>query len=549
MINFRIALATAAVLLAGALGALLPAGALANHAVGQLSSPTGDPATGETLVDGDWSFTANFPAGPAAEQPIGVDVERFTRRQADGVHHYLIASSMTIGFSIFDVTNPDAPVRVADYGAAVCGVEAQVQQVIDIIAHGGDFDEGSTALGAVHGWEDDIQVTPDGRIAVLASDAAGRCHDPASGGMEIVDISNPAQPSLLGLVRLQGESHNTTIDRKRPWIVYNSNSDSDGNNFIEAVDISSCRKLNPSRCLPSVSRLQFRDRWTVGTQSEAPSACHDLEYSRNRLYGACLNTTIVFDVSKVWRHGHLTGTDLTDPGQVGDAACSREAPSPEAMVNLRVVDCRGWTVHAWKAAKARNVRIRKLLRIRHAGVDFDEDAPPREDIQISHQAMPLAHGRLMIVSDERGGGLNAAPGDCPSGGLWFYDIRHPRHPKLARTPHGRRAVFLPTANDTVETNGSNCTAHVFHRVPGERRMLSEAWYSSGTQAFRYRARFRRRRAIVSFRDRRAYVPSGASTWTSRAYANERQPDGSHLLRFFATDISRGFDFFTLRLPR
>ena len=540
----------AAVCVAAGLFAGLAPAARANHATGVLSSPVGNPVTGTTLVDGNWSFLANYPAGPAAEQPIGVDVEPFSRQQLDGLHRYLIASSMTTGFSIFDVTTPQSPIRLGDYGSAVCGPEAQVQQLIDALARGGDFDAGSTALGAVHGWENDIQVTPDGKIAVIATDAAGRCHDPANGGMEIVDISNPRAPSLLGLVRLPGESHNTTIDRDRPWIVYNSNSDSGGNNFIDVVDMSSCVALDPSRCRPSVGRFQFKDEWTTGTQTPDPSACHDLDWTSGKLYGGCINSSLVFDISHVWSKGRLTGTDLTNPALVGaDKACTLQDPSPEAVVDVKVVDCRNWTEDAWKQSGAQPVNMRVLTTIRHAGANLDEDAPPDQDIQISHQATPLAGGKIVIVSDERGGGLNAPPGECPGGGLWFFDVRDAAHPQVARTPDGQKAVFLPSPNDTVQTAGTNCTAHVFHSWPGETGMITEAWYSSGTQVFRYSIDLSRRPATVRFSDRQAYVPSGASTWTTRVYDERAAGDGSHKLFFVATDISRGFDFFTLTLPR
>ena len=527
--------------------ALAPA-AQANHATGTLSSPIGNPATGVTLQDGNWSFIANYPSGPAVEQPIGVDVERFARQRKDGIHRYLIASSMTIGLSIFDVTRPGSPVRVADYGSAACGPEANVQDLIDVLMGGHDFDPGGSALGAVHGWEDDVQVTPNGKVAVIATDAPGRCHDPAGGGMEIVDISNPSQPSLLGLVRLKGESHNTTIDRDRPWIVYDSNSDTGTNNFIDVVDMKSCLALRPSKCRPSVARLQFRKDWTTGTMTKDPSACHDLDYRRGKLYGACINSSMIFDVSNVWRNGHLTGTDLTDASQVGKAnACSLADPSPEAMVALKVVDCRNWTRHAWRKSNARPVRMPVLTMIRHAGADLSEDEPPGKDIQISHQAMPLAGGRIMIVSDERGGGLNASPGECPGGGIWFYDVRDRSHPRVARTPASKKAIFLPTPNDFVQTEGNNCTAHVFHPWPREGRLMTDAWYSSGTQVFRYRIDLSRHPARVSFFARKAYVPSGASTWTSRVYAQRGDGPGPRTLYFFATDISRGFDFFKLRL--
>ena len=530
---------------------LLPSPAFANHATGVLSNPVAAPLEGQPVIQvGDWDFIGNFPAGAGNERPIGVDVEPYTRTIDGEKHKFLIMSSTTMGFSIFDVTDPATPTRVGDYGSAVCGPEAQVQQMIDALANGKDFANSGAALGVTHGWEDDIQVTPDGNIAILGQDAPGRCHDPASGGMEFVDISDPAHPSLLGLIRLTGESHNTTIDLDRPWIVYNSNSDTASNNFIDVVDFKSCLALDPAKCLPHVVRYQFKSSWTAGTKSPTPSACHDLTFALHKLWGACINTTLVFDPSKIWSGDHLNGTDLTDASEVGkDNACSLAAASPEAMISgVQVVDCTNWSVDSWKKAHLQNAAIKKLSLIRHGGFTLDEDTAPRKDIQVSHKADPGYGGKLLIVGDERGGGTNTAPGQCPGGGLFFYDARSGKHPVLAKTPKGHPAVFFPRKDRFVQTQGSNCTAHLFWEWKPEGHLIAMAWYSSGTQVFRYKANFKTRPATVQFYNRKSFVPPGASTWTSRIYDEKVADDGSRVLYFTATDISRGFDFFTLTLP-
>jgi hypothetical protein len=75
-----------------------------------------------------------------------------------------------------------------------------------------------------------------------------------------------------------------------------------------------------------------------------------------------------------------------------------------------------------------------------------------------------------------------------------------------------------------------------------------AWYSSGTQVFKVCADFSTHPANVAFYNRKTYVPTGASTWTSRIYAQKTLEDGKRDLYFAATDIARGFDFFKLTLP-
>jgi hypothetical protein len=530
---------------------LFPAPAWADHATGVLSNPVPAPLEGEPVVSvGNWSFLGNFPAGVGNERPLGVDVEPYSRTIDGAKHNFLIASSTTMGFSIFDVTDPSSPTRLSDYGAAVCGPEAQVQQMIDALANGKDFANSGAALGVTHGWENDVQVTPDGKIAILGTDAPGRCHDPASGGMELVNISDPAHPTLLGLVRLTAESHNTTLDLDRPWIIYNSNSDTAANHFVDVVDMKSCLPLDPAKCAPNVARFQFKDSWTAGTESPTPSACHDFTFMLHKLWGACINTTLEFDPSTIWKNGHLNGTDLTDPAQVGeDNACTVEAASPEAVITgIQVIDCTNWTLDSWKDAELENVHMKKLLLIRHGGVNISEDGPPRKDIQISHKSDPGYGGKLLMVGDERGGGLNTPDsGRCPGGGVFFFDIRDRKHPEVAKTPKGRPAVFFPRKDRFVQTQGANCTAHMFWEWRPEGHLIAMAWYSSGTQVFRYRANFKTHPATVQFYNRKSYVPPGASTWTSRIY-DEKVTDEGRVLYFVATDISRGFDFFTLTLP-
>ncbi|HYN36559.1 MAG TPA: hypothetical protein VEV82_06235, partial [Actinomycetota bacterium] len=307
--------------------------ASADHAVGTLSSPVGEPLDGAPVIEeGNWDFIANFPAGPGAEKPIGVDVEMFKRKIDGKVHKYAITSSMTIGFTIFDVTNPETPVRITDYGTAACGPEAQVQQIIDFLANGQDFQD--SPLGTVHGWEDDVPV----------------------------------------------------------------------------------------------------------------------------------------------------------------------APSAEAMVDLSVVDCSGWTLDKWKEEDLKSARIKLLTLMRHPGINLNEDSRGRKGIQISHKSDPVANGKLVAINDERGGGLNAPPGPqpahCGGGGIWFYDVRNADNPKPAVMRDGRRAVFFPGPTRITRTEGSNCTSHVFWEWHGVDNLVSAAWYSSGTQVFRYKADFSTHPATV-----------------------------------------------------
>ena len=81
----------------------------------------------------------------------------------------------------------------------------------------------------------------DAQIIVDATDAKGRCHDHGAsaasaararqrqaGGLEIIDVTDPANPVEIGLTSHIGESHTVNIDPKRPHIAYSVTSDSVG---------------------------------------------------------------------------------------------------------------------------------------------------------------------------------------------------------------------------------------------------------------------------------------------------------------------------------
>ena len=61
-----------------------------------------------------------------------------------------------------------------------------------------------------------------------ATDAAGRCHDQGvgglasapRGGLEIIDVTDPAAPKEIGLTTHIGEAHTVNVDPKRPHIAY-----------------------------------------------------------------------------------------------------------------------------------------------------------------------------------------------------------------------------------------------------------------------------------------------------------------------------------------
>ena len=95
-------------------------------------------------------------------------------------------------------------------------------------------------------------VNKEAQLLIDASDANGRCHDggtfglvdTAQGGLEIIDISNPAAPKEIGLTSHIGEAHTVNIDPKRPHIAYAVTSDSVSvdENGVRANEIAGQRR-------------------------------------------------------------------------------------------------------------------------------------------------------------------------------------------------------------------------------------------------------------------------------------------------------------------
>ena len=62
------------------------------------------------------------------------------------------------------------------------------------------------------GGQNDIQLSPDARYAVMAIDTkSNTCHDGQEGSV-VLDISDPANPRELSFIPIQVGSHNDTLD-------------------------------------------------------------------------------------------------------------------------------------------------------------------------------------------------------------------------------------------------------------------------------------------------------------------------------------------------
>jgi len=277
------------------------------------------------------------------------------------------------------------------------------------------------------------------------------------------------------------------------------------------------------------------------TKDLVTAGCHDIRFRGDRAYCAGLWATMILDVSGVLdAKGELTGTHLECP--LVDAV---RAPG------VKVTDCSSWSEAAFASRKARGVSLSVVSAILHDGTK-----PPTKDIQISHQAETIDDGRIMFITDERGGGLGFGPAvdqcvpvrcvkhadmSCPSGGIWFYDIRDERHPKLMKMTDGSPAIFF--TKNFVQTNAS-CTVHYGQQF-GSERLLAFAWYTAGTHLIKFTPDYSKTPATVKFEEVAAYIPMGA--WTIQAKALIRNPKNADEVLIYTADANRGMDVFAVKV--
>jgi hypothetical protein len=583
-----------------ALALFAAGGAQADHVLVNVAGPQVILADSPYPVNGssgEWKWLANFPMGVGPEQPLGTDVETFVR---DG-KLYAVIGSMTLGFRLFRWDNfslSSKPTPLGDYASAFPCNEVATSVLLNLV-HSDEEEDVSDTL-SIGGWQDDVAANLNGTLAFIATDADGRCHDRDSAGAEIVDVSDLNRPRLFHLTGHFGEAHTLTVDDRR-GLIFISSSDTQAN-FLDIVDFRTCvpPASNAARfaaCRPVVARYQFPvphstgvdssfkdprypDGLTAGkpNSSAANNGCHDVTVQGNFLYCAAINATVIFDISGVTQRNikpatrrggsncvsltdlscRLTGTHLTNQTMVDqdnsdaphDACPVEDGDSiPYNLKPKSITNCEFWNRPTsgsqvsryenddFMKGKLRNANIRPLARVQHDGTK-----PSNQDISISHEADPTEDGRILMITDERGGGLTNlcdGTGANAGGGAWFYDIRDKSSPKLLKQPDGSNGVFI-TKNAPVP---GNCTIHVIQQVPG-RNVIVAGWYIEGTHVFEFKPNLSA--GTITFTELGHYIPGGGAldpeTWTSYPMVVK---DG--LLYVQTGDMTRGTDILAFKL--
>lgn len=260
---------------------------------------------------------------------------------------------------------------------------------------------------ASSGYQNDIQA--QGTLAILATDLPPDPRFPTCTtcgtfeGIELIDVSNLSAPVKLADLATDGGAHNSTLIGS---VAYLSNPSRDA---IDVVDVTDPRTPRV------VLRLSTRARCGA-----SPYPCKDL------------------------------GQTGWDPHDV----TAQTTPDKGHRLYVGAIDAT-FILDVNEPRKARVV----------SKIPNGDFAASYQNIEISHQADPSPDGRLLVVSDERGGGVEEVT--CPGGGLHVYDITSEANPK-------KLGVYFANY-----TGAGNCTAHNFRFLP-DRNVLTLGWYSAGT---------------------------------------------------------------------
>lgn len=152
-----------------------------------------------------------------------------------------------------------------------------------------------------------------------------------------------------------------------------------------------------------------------------------------------------------------------------------------------------------------------------------------EGISISHQADPTPDGKLLLVSDELGGGSATTP--SPGGPVHIYDISNELRPV-------KIGAF---GNDATGVNGTS-TSHVF-RINPDGTTAAIAWYNDGVHVVDFSGAYGLNAAGLGANSNAGpYLIASmklpnADTWSAKMW-QERHPG-----YVFANDMGRGFDVF------
>ena len=355
----------------------------------------------------------------------------------------------------------------------------------------------------------------------------GNC-TPGTGGVTVIDISDPTKPERVGLFDCAGGQNDVQLSPDGKWLAMAIESRNNACHPGEegSVVISLADPENPVE----VSFLPIRN--AAGTLVGSHNHTIDWPYLYINQYVSSYNRIDIFDLTNPAAPVKLPGVQYGPP-QFGST-------SPHDLIVDHRPDGKDYLYASSGNQTSDVIDVTDpvnpvvLQRLVDPAVDF------------AHQSEPNHDRTLTLITDEyRGGGEARAcgktqttddPRDVPVnndfgdrnnlGALYFYE----QGPDGLVVPDADgQPKILGTYNIPMQTGeidptlGQGCTVHIYWQAPDENRIVN-SFYGRGTR-------------VVDFANPRAakelgwFIPTGADTWSAK-------PHNGYI---FTGDIARGFD--------
>jgi hypothetical protein len=478
---------------------------------------------------------------------VGTDTEFQSRKDSAGnTHDYAFIGTMGGGLRIYDITNPSRPVWAG--GFLDTGWENDIQVWGNIA---------SSAFDGVNGEPSTTSLClktnfPDANDAgVDFFQLHYHPHAAASGNGAHFTLTNPTC-----IANPPGGAHNHTVNPQRTWLAI-SNCCSDW-----AIDVIDLRPVTLGRSRTDLASSGFpvNSYRLIDETKASPAKCEARTAAPGPVTCIVMKRPDGTSAAGLWRPHDV---HFSKDGKVAYVA---------AINSTWIVD----------VSNVLNGQVKTLAIIPNEKPD---DPEPSHQIEISHQSDVTPDGKILVVNDEKGGGLTNTGCNTagPIGALHFYalgsikgipqsagaSVSNPKklgefvnpNPLLGPDP---LQESIDALNLRRQLNGlprleRGCTSHVFRisgngtASPGEvapgfggvstlpTYRLVEAWYGAGVWYIDFSKPPRSDDGVAE--DSRTTwgntlawnVMPGADTWSAKEYRG----------KIVAADMIRGFDTFAL----
>jgi hypothetical protein len=410
----RLALALAAVCVTGLACAVAAPAALfapATRLGPNVIAAEPQPMTG---TGDQMKLVANVPMVGDESAPAGSDIEL--------AGDYAFVGSYGEGMVVVDIHDPEHPVRAG--------------------------------LFKCPGGQNDIQLSPDARYAVMAIDTtANACHAGKEGSV-VIDIADPRNPKEIAFIPIAVGAHNNTLD----WPYLYVDNYPTSYHKLEVFSLES----------PAAPRKVGEHDYGADSDGVHDSIVDHRPDGRSLLYAASIGNTDVLDV-----------TNPAEPKLLLRFADPNITISHQAEPNFN----------------------RSLLLVTDEFLGGLNGTPACGRLPITATLPPVAVATAGVSP------LGNLPNPTNIGALWLYAL-NPDGTVKNGGPDGRVGTFnLPIAAPDEQDRG--CTIHVFWQAPDENRLVA-AWYGRGTHVVDFAD-------PVNTREVGWFHPTNADTWSAKPH--------------------------------